>query len=328
LNAGTFCCLLALVYLTQAQQNVWREDGRCGAKFPLPGGRGAAKCNPLGNGPRKGPCCSSKGFCGNTVKHCQCSGCQDFSKLQVTRAAALLPTPKPLPLPVEVPQVVQGVPQEVSGGTWGGWWEGWIRRWEEVQELLPSQVSSYLEETASEGVRVLEDIYDDTKQGAIEKSSVQLDEITNILERFGQRLEDLYQSAKQVVEQETVLTDSEIQDRADAGDLFETKEELDSLKEVLVKEREENFEFEGVEAILQRLITTVRELLSTADGQADLGWSKLKQLELEFYQASQLVASTSGQVKVALEEAFNTLNKELEEAAPAVTRFLDAVSPK
>lgn len=205
-------------------------------------------------------------------------------------------------------------------------WTGWLPTWGQVQEILPGSVSSYLEETASEGVKVINQIYNETRQSAVETSEVQLDEVANILEKFIQKLESLYQSAKRVVEEEIVLTDAEIQARKDAGDLEGTKEELDRLKEVLVKEREENEKFEGVEAILQKLITTARDLLSSADSQADLGWSKLKQLELEFYQASQLVANTSGQVKEALEEAFNTFNEELEEASPALRRFVNIAS--
>jgi len=76
--------LLISVEVSQAQgqeaSTLWREDGRCGEKFPLPSGN-AGQCNPAGNGPRKGPCCSPKGFCGNTVKHCGCSGCVDYSEV-------------------------------------------------------------------------------------------------------------------------------------------------------------------------------------------------------------------------------------------------------
>merc|ERR1712106_243941 len=70
----------AAVHLSQGQKSslLWREDGRCGEKFPLPNGK-PGQCDPEGDGPRKGPCCSPKGFCGNTLKHCECETCIDYN---------------------------------------------------------------------------------------------------------------------------------------------------------------------------------------------------------------------------------------------------------
>merc|ERR1712106_154674 len=70
----------AAVHLSQGQKSslLWREDGRCGEKFPLPNGK-PGQCDPEGDGPRQGPCCSPKGFCGNTLKHCECETCIDYS---------------------------------------------------------------------------------------------------------------------------------------------------------------------------------------------------------------------------------------------------------
>jgi len=63
-------------------QNLWREDGRCGKKYPLSDGS-PGQCDPNGNGPKKGPCCSPKGFCGNTDRHCKCGTCKDYSITKV-----------------------------------------------------------------------------------------------------------------------------------------------------------------------------------------------------------------------------------------------------
>eukprot|EP00090_Calanus_glacialis_P020465 TRINITY_DN3150_c0_g1_i4.p1 TRINITY_DN3150_c0_g1~~TRINITY_DN3150_c0_g1_i4.p1 ORF type:complete len:682 (-),score=113.06 TRINITY_DN3150_c0_g1_i4:149-2194(-) len=73
-------------YQTKGQKTslLWREDGRCGEKFPLPTGN-PGQCDPEGNGPKKGPCCSPKGFCGNTVKHCECATCVDYSLVPETK---------------------------------------------------------------------------------------------------------------------------------------------------------------------------------------------------------------------------------------------------
>merc|ERR1711892_28585 len=69
------------IFEAQAQKSslLWREDGRCGDKYPVPTGT-PGQCDPAGDGPKKGPCCSPKGFCGNTVKHCECETCVDYRK--------------------------------------------------------------------------------------------------------------------------------------------------------------------------------------------------------------------------------------------------------
>jgi len=197
-----------------------------------------------------------------------------------------------------------------------------------VEEYLPTNVTHFLTETAKEGINVLSEIYNETRHEAIQKSSIRVDEFTNILERFIDRLEALYQTAAGVVEQNNPLSDTEILARKAAANLDGTKEELDRLQAELPREREENQQYEGLEGYLQRMITTARELLSTADSQADLAWSKLKQLELEFYQASEVLASTSGEIRQQLNKAFREMERELEEASPALKRFLDTVAPK
>merc|ERR1719481_626580 len=65
---------------TTISQKLWRDDGKCGPKNPLADGT-PGQCDPQGDGPKKGPCCSKTGFCGNTDKHC-CDGCQDYSKVK------------------------------------------------------------------------------------------------------------------------------------------------------------------------------------------------------------------------------------------------------
>ena len=40
-----------------------------------------SQCDPMGDGPKKGPCCSASGFCGNTDKHCNCPTCKVFESI-------------------------------------------------------------------------------------------------------------------------------------------------------------------------------------------------------------------------------------------------------
>ncbi|XP_077981331.1 uncharacterized protein LOC144436406 [Glandiceps talaboti] len=51
----------------------WRDDGRCGPKYPLSDGS-PAQCDPYFNY----PCCSPFDWCGNTAAHCDCEGCIDY----------------------------------------------------------------------------------------------------------------------------------------------------------------------------------------------------------------------------------------------------------
>eukprot|EP00058_Branchiostoma_floridae_P006882 XP_002592370.1 hypothetical protein BRAFLDRAFT_106230 [Branchiostoma floridae] len=56
-------------------QGAWRDDLRCGARYPAPNGQSAI-CNPDG----KYPCCAPSGWCGKTTAHCSCSRCVDYRK--------------------------------------------------------------------------------------------------------------------------------------------------------------------------------------------------------------------------------------------------------
>ena len=38
------------------------------------------QCNPAVTGPRKGPCCSGAGYCGDTEDHCGCDTCVEYIK--------------------------------------------------------------------------------------------------------------------------------------------------------------------------------------------------------------------------------------------------------
>merc|ERR1712123_543437 len=79
-NIVIFLLVLVNIFEAQGQKSpqLWREDGRCGEKYPLPNGT-PGQCDPAGDGPKKGPCCSPNAFCGNTGKHCACEGCVDYS---------------------------------------------------------------------------------------------------------------------------------------------------------------------------------------------------------------------------------------------------------
>merc|ERR1711871_1203115 len=76
-------CPRATTTTTTKKPKLWRSDGRCGRNiFSLEEYRidgVTAQCDPDANGNRKGPCCSAKGYCGNSDAHCKCPECTDYS---------------------------------------------------------------------------------------------------------------------------------------------------------------------------------------------------------------------------------------------------------
>ena len=57
--------------------NLWRDDTKCGPDYPLEDGS-PAQCDP--NHQDGYTCCSIYGWCGNSVAHCTCHGCIDYSQ--------------------------------------------------------------------------------------------------------------------------------------------------------------------------------------------------------------------------------------------------------
>merc|ERR1712126_680693 len=95
------------------------------------------------------------------------------------------------------------------------------------------------------------------------------------------------------------------------------------LPQEVTQERQEDQSLEGVEGMIQRLITSAREVLNEVNGQTDIFWSKVKQMEVEVYKVNSIMADTSGELKDVLKDLFATLNKELREASPALKEILD-----
>jgi len=204
-----------------------------------------------------------------------------------------------------------------------------VARWESVRDFLPQNVTSYVEEASKEGLAVVEELFNTTRGEAVERVDKRVDQLTSLVERLVGRLEEIYLSATNIVRQEKAYSDLEIQGRNSASNLTGIKEELGELKGQVERERQENSELEGVEGILQGLITSARDLLRATNSEADLVWSKFKQLELEFYQASEVLAGSSLQVRKQVMAAFQDMKEEVRQASqsPALRDFIDAVFP-
>merc|ERR1712130_457340 len=120
-------------------------------------------------------------------------------------------------------------------------------------EYLPASLNLYINKTWEEGRDIAYDLYDDIKEEVISKSDVHVDAMTEMMERFFERANEIHRSIKTVLEQEGALTDEEIQEA----------------------------EF----------------------------WSKMKQLEVQFYQMKAASADTAASLRDWITAAFQTMNE-------------------
>jgi len=200
-----------------------------------------------------------------------------------------------------------------------------VQGWEWLQEFLPGKVSKYVEETAIDGQALVEDLYAETRDSLVEKTSDNVDDITGLVEGFIQKLTNIKDNTVEIVTDEEILSAQQIEARNVEEGLEGTKQKLKDLEQEISVEKQEDQKLEGVEGMIQRLITSAREVLSEVNGHTDVFWSKVKQMEVEVYNVNSIMAETSGDLKDVLKDLFSTLNKELKEASPALKEILDKV---
>ena len=66
-----------------------------------------------------------------------------------------------------------------------------MQGWEWLQEFLPGNVTKYVEKTADDGLELLDDIYQETRDSVVEKTSDNVDDITGLVEDFIQKLTNI-----------------------------------------------------------------------------------------------------------------------------------------
>merc|ERR1711962_1786390 len=159
-------------------------------------------------------------------------------------------------------------------------------------EYLPESVNSYINKTREEGRDVAYDLYDDIKEEVLSKSDAHVDALTDMMEKFFERANEIHSSIKTVLEQEGALSDEEIQARADKEGLDQLRKKFDDLEEEREAEEDENLP-EGVERMIQGMIRLCRQMMvAAADKEAEF-WSKMKQLEVHFYQMKSASVDTA-----------------------------------
>merc|ERR1712025_1320807 len=162
-------------------------------------------------------------------------------------------------------------------------------------EYLPASLNSYINKTWEE---------------VISKSDVHVDAMTEMMERFFERANEIHSSIKRVLEQEGALSDEEIQEIADKEGLQELREKFTELEEELEREAVEDENLpEGVERMLQGMIRLVRQMMAAAADKEAEFWSKMKQLEVQFYQMKAASADTASSLRDWVKAAFQTMNE-------------------
>merc|ERR1711953_908918 len=169
-------------------------------------------------------------------------------------------------------------------------------------EYLPASVNSYINKTWEEGRDVAYDLYDDIKEEVISKSDVHVDAMTKMMEKFFERANEIHSSIKRVLEQEGALTDKE--------GLQQLREKFNDLEEELEREAGEDENLpEGVERMLQGMIRLCRQMMAAAADREAEFWSKMKQLEVQFYQMKAASADTAASLRDWVTAAFQTMNE-------------------
>merc|ERR1719472_643320 len=111
--------------------------------------------------------------------------------------------------------------------------------------------------------------------------------MTEMMEMFFERANEIHSSIKRVLEQEGALTDEELEREA---------VEDDNLPE-------------GVERMLQGMIRMCRQMMAAAADKEAEFWSKMKQLEVQFYQMKAASADTASSLRDWVTAAFQTMNE-------------------
>jgi len=177
-------------------------------------------------------------------------------------------------------------------------------------EYLPASLNSYINKTWEEGRDVAYDLYDDIKEEVISKTDVHVDAMTQMMQQFFEKANEIHSSIKRVLEQEGALSDEEIQEIADKEGLQQLREKFTDLEEELEREAVEDENLpEGVERMLQGMIRLVRQMMAAAAEKEAEFWSKLKQLEVQFYQMKAASADTASSLRDWVKAAFQTMNE-------------------
>merc|ERR1711872_160850 len=113
-----------------------------------------------------------------------------------------------------------------------------LDRIEDYRSYLPESLNSYLNKTLDDGLEMAYDLYDDFKEEVLEKSTQQVDAMTDLMKNFISRVLSIHKDIGGVLEQDPALTDEEIQEKNDKEGLKELRARFESMQSELQKEVE------------------------------------------------------------------------------------------
>lgn len=194
--------------------------------------------------------------------------------------------------------------------------------WDQImgyRAYLPNFVNAYLNETLSkaylnetleDGKERLYDLYDDIREEVLEKTSEQVDALTDLMTSFVDKMLAIIEEAKEVLHQRGALSDLEIQEINVKEGLEELRNRFENMQEEVLENVEADDRLpEGVEQVLQTIITTVREMMADTSEYEGEFWSKLKQMEVKFYEVKAILADTSAELKDRISAIFKVLQE-------------------
>merc|ERR1739838_196306 len=191
-------------------------------------------------------------------------------------------------------------------------WEEWAEQskeqilrhawWQRLQDYLPVRVKEFVESTVDEGTQVVAGLSDEASEAVFNRTLDHVDEVTLVMENFISKLERLAGNAGKIGE--------------DGWNVFEEVKD----------DRSQDQQYEGLEGQLQRMISEARQVVVAWNAGSAVGFSMLKQLEVEIYEMNAALADTSGELKELMRKMFETLNEELKKASPALREIIDGVS--
>jgi len=176
------------------------------------------------------------------------------------------------------------------------------------RSYLPNSLNTFLNKTYDESKDVAYDLYDDLKEDVLKKTNDQVDKLTELMKTFVDKMMSIRGDIESVLDQESALTDEEIQAINDKEGLQKLRKRFEEMEAELQKDVAQDATLpKGVEHIIQNFITTAREMLASTTDKEKEFWSKLKQMEVKFWEIKSVVADSSKQLKDRISGIFDTI---------------------
>jgi len=216
------------------------------------------------------------------------------------------------PLPQEQPEdsLIQ---TEGSGENQTGeyWWQSipGMDYLGEYHRYIPKSVKLFLGDAYEEGKRVYSDLYDDVEEEIAQKADENINAFTNFATGVIEKFVKIAQKSEQVLIGGSPLSEEELTERA--VEIEATKERLRGLAEQVKEEiRSEAEGEEGLAKAVQSFISTIRSMVANEALRGNEWlWSRLRHMEGTSYEALQLVADESEELKYLINDLFATLDE-------------------